>query len=85
MAQGVASDLESVLAAVREVVKDRIAPDAAGVDRERRFPQAGLDALAEVGALGLLIKQAAPEPCGSRRTRLRCRSSVTCGMRGRVR
>jgi isovaleryl-CoA dehydrogenase len=56
MAQVVASDLESVLAAVRVVVNDRIAPAAAGVDRELRFPQEGLDALAEVGALGLLIR-----------------------------
>jgi len=55
MAQVVASDLESVLAAVRAVAKDRIAPAAAGVDRELQFPQEGLDALAEAGALGLLI------------------------------
>ena len=55
MAQLVASDLESVLAAVRTVALDRIAPAAAGVDRELRFPQEGLDALAEAGAFGLLI------------------------------
>jgi hypothetical protein len=42
MAQVVASDLESVLAAVRTVARDRIAPAAAGVDRELRFPQEGL-------------------------------------------
>jgi isovaleryl-CoA dehydrogenase len=55
MAEVVASDLESVLQAVRAVAQDRIAPAAAGIDRELRFPQEGLDALAEVGALGLLI------------------------------
>lgn len=56
MAQVVASDLESVLAAVRTVAKDRIGPAAAGVDRELRFPQEALNALVEVGALGLLIR-----------------------------
>ncbi|HTU84540.1 MAG TPA: acyl-CoA dehydrogenase family protein [Solirubrobacteraceae bacterium] len=55
MAEVVTSDLESVLAAVGSVAQDRIAPAAAGVDRELRFPQEGLDALAQAGALGLLV------------------------------
>jgi isovaleryl-CoA dehydrogenase len=55
MAQAVSSDLESVQAAVRTVAHERIAPAAAAVDREFRFPQDGLRALAQAGALGLLI------------------------------
>jgi isovaleryl-CoA dehydrogenase len=53
--QAVASGVETVLAAVRDVARERIAPDAAGVDRDLRFPDEGLQALSEVGALGLLI------------------------------
>jgi isovaleryl-CoA dehydrogenase len=55
MAEVTARDPEAVLAGVREVARDRIAPAAAGVDREARFPEDGIQALSEAGALGLLI------------------------------
>ncbi|HTX08920.1 MAG TPA: acyl-CoA dehydrogenase family protein [Solirubrobacteraceae bacterium] len=62
MAEVAARDPEAVLAGVREVVRDRIAPAAAEVDRDARFPDDGLRALSEVGALGLLIS---PEQGGA--------------------
>ena len=45
----------AVLAAVREVADAQLAPAAAGVDRARAFPGDNLRALAEAGALGLLV------------------------------
>ncbi|HYB29082.1 MAG TPA: acyl-CoA dehydrogenase family protein [Solirubrobacteraceae bacterium] len=55
MAEVLARDSAAVLAAVREVARDRIAPAAAEVDRDARFPEDGLQALSDAGALGLLI------------------------------
>jgi alkylation response protein AidB-like acyl-CoA dehydrogenase len=55
MTEVVASDVSAVLAAVRAVAADRLAPAAADVDRSRTFPTDGLAALAETGALGLLV------------------------------
>jgi isovaleryl-CoA dehydrogenase len=55
MAEVLARDPEAVLARVREVARDRITPAAAGVDRDARYPEEGLRALSEAGALGLLI------------------------------
>lgn len=45
----------AVVAAVREAAQAQVAPAAAETDREARFPSGQLDALAEVGALGLLV------------------------------
>lgn len=42
---------------VREVAREQIAPAAAGVDRDRQFPQQSIRALAERGALGLLVPE----------------------------
>lgn len=49
----------SLVDLVRDVARERIAPDAAAVDAERAFPRAAIDALAEPGALGLMVPQAA--------------------------
>ena len=43
---------------VREVSRERIAPLAAAVDRDRAFPDASIRALGECGALGLLVPEA---------------------------
>jgi isovaleryl-CoA dehydrogenase len=43
---------------VREVARERIAPLAAAVDRDRAFPDASMRALGECGALGLLVPEA---------------------------
>ncbi|MFZ0381282.1 MAG: acyl-CoA dehydrogenase family protein [Solirubrobacteraceae bacterium] len=50
MARVVARDPEAVLAAVREVARERITPAAAEVDRESRFPQENLRAAEAVRA-----------------------------------
>ena len=42
---------------VREVAREQVAPAAAGVDRDRRFPEESIRALAERGALGLLVPE----------------------------
>ena len=44
-----------MLAEVRELAQVLIAPGAARIDRESRFPDEQLSALAQVGALGLLV------------------------------
>jgi len=46
---------DGVLAEVRELAQALIAPGAAAIDRESRFPDAQLSALGQVGALGLLV------------------------------
>jgi len=43
---------------VREVAREQVAPGAGAVDRDRVFPEASLRALAERGALGLLVPEA---------------------------
>jgi len=43
---------------VREVAREQVAPAAAGVDRDRVFPESSIRALAERGALGLLVPEA---------------------------
>jgi alkylation response protein AidB-like acyl-CoA dehydrogenase len=48
-------EVPAVLEAVREVADARLAPGAAEVDRSRGFPDDNLRALAEAGALGLLV------------------------------
>ena len=45
---------------VREVAREQVAPAAVEVDRDRLFPESSIRALAERGALGLLV----PEACG---------------------
>jgi isovaleryl-CoA dehydrogenase len=55
MADVMAQDVASVLAAVREVAEAQIAPAAAEVDRSRSFPQDDVRALARAGALGLTV------------------------------
>lgn len=55
MADVMVHDVPAVLAAVREVAEERVAPAAAKVDHTRSFPQQSIDALAETGALGLLV------------------------------
>lgn len=44
--------------AVREVARERIAPQAAAVDREHSFPEQAIRALAERGGLALLVPEA---------------------------
>ncbi|MGH3261135.1 MAG: acyl-CoA dehydrogenase family protein, partial [Trebonia sp.] len=48
-------DQTTVLTAIREVAESTIAPAAAVIDRERRFPAENLAALGAVGGLGLTI------------------------------
>ncbi len=55
MATTAATGAEQVLAAVEEVARERIAPAAREVDAERRYPRAALEALAAIGATGLLV------------------------------
>ena len=55
MAEVAVGSVESVLAEVRDLAGSRIAPAAAEIDRESRFPDDQLSALGEVGALGLLV------------------------------
>jgi isovaleryl-CoA dehydrogenase len=47
--------IDAVLAEIGDLAQARIAPGAVDVDRESRFPRDSLRALAEVGALGLLV------------------------------
>jgi len=47
----------ALVESVREVARERIAPLAAAVDRDRSFPDASIRALAEHGALGLLVPE----------------------------
>ena len=77
MTDGTVVDVASVLAGVREVAETRIAPGAAEVDRSRSFPDADIEALAGVGALGLLVPVEHGGAGGSlRRWSRRARSSV---------
>ncbi len=55
MAEVAVGNVDGVLAEVRELALGLIAPGAATVDRESRFPDEQLSALARVGALGLLV------------------------------
>ena len=55
MADIVAPDVAAVQAAARDIAEARIAPAAAEVDRTRSFPHDDMRALAEAGALGLLV------------------------------
>jgi isovaleryl-CoA dehydrogenase len=50
----VSNDIGALLDSIREVAAERIAPEAARVDRERAFPAENLRALGEIGALGLV-------------------------------
>ena len=43
---------------IGELARERIAPLAAGVDRDRSFPEPSTRALAELGALGLTVPEA---------------------------
>jgi alkylation response protein AidB-like acyl-CoA dehydrogenase len=47
----------ALVESVREVARERIAPLAAAVDRDRSFPESSIRALAERGALGLLVPE----------------------------
>ncbi len=48
-------DLEGILAAVRRVVAEVIAPDAEAVDAEARWPERGMRALLDAGLGGLVV------------------------------
>ncbi|MBA2724583.1 MAG: acyl-CoA dehydrogenase family protein, partial [Actinobacteria bacterium] len=48
-------DITEIQAAIRKLASDQIAPSAAQVDAERKFPEDNLRALAEVGAFGLVV------------------------------
>ena len=50
---------------VREVAQGQVAPAAAEVDRDRLFPEQSIRALAERGALGLLVPEASGGAGGS--------------------
>ena len=49
------NDIGALLDRIREVAEQRIAPEAARIDRERAFPAESLRALGEIGALGLVV------------------------------
>jgi alkylation response protein AidB-like acyl-CoA dehydrogenase len=51
----VSNDIGALLESIREVAAERIAPEAARIDRERAFPAESLQALGEIGALGLVV------------------------------
>jgi isovaleryl-CoA dehydrogenase len=55
MAEVAVGNADGVLAEVRDLVQTLIAPGAAEIDRESRFPDEQLSALGRVGALGLLV------------------------------
>jgi alkylation response protein AidB-like acyl-CoA dehydrogenase len=46
---------QDILEAVRSVASEQIAPQAAQVDRDRKFPTAGLEALAAAGGMGVVV------------------------------
>jgi len=48
---------EDLVGAIRKVASEEIAPQATQVDRDRAFPSAGLQALAAVGGLGIVVPQ----------------------------
>jgi isovaleryl-CoA dehydrogenase len=47
--------MSAILELTRQIMKEVIAPLAAEIDRERRFPKEGMEALAKAGLFGLLI------------------------------
>lgn len=55
MAEVAARGVDGVLAEVRELSQGQIAQGAAEIDRESQFPAQQLSALAQVGALGLMV------------------------------
>ena len=55
MTEAIARDVPAVLSGVREVAEAQIAPTAAETDRSRSFPDDDVRALANAGALGLLV------------------------------
>ncbi len=55
MAEVAVGNVDGVLAEVRELAQALIAPGAAAIDRDSRFPDEQLSALAQAGALGLLV------------------------------
>ena len=55
MAEVAVGNVDGVLAEVRDLAQALIAPAAAEIDRESRFPDEQLSALAQVGALGLMV------------------------------
>jgi alkylation response protein AidB-like acyl-CoA dehydrogenase len=57
-----ARDTSAVLAEVQDIAQAQIAPRAVEIDGESRFPEENARALAEIGALGLLV---GPEHGGS--------------------
>jgi isovaleryl-CoA dehydrogenase len=59
--------VSTVIAAVRDGAVGRIAADARSIDRERAFPAAGVRALADAGALGLVVPRSAGGADGSLR------------------
>lgn len=51
------SETVPLIESVNEVVRERVAPLAVAVDRDRSFPESSIRALAERGALGLLVPE----------------------------
>ena len=47
--------MSTILELTRQITTEVIAPLAAEIDRERRFPKEGMEALAKAGLFGLLI------------------------------
>ena len=65
-------DQTAIIDKVRRVGDEMIAPHAAAVDRESRFPKEALDALGEAGLLGLTV----PEKYGGLGQDLRTAAAV---------
>jgi Acyl-CoA dehydrogenase, N-terminal domain len=55
MTEVAVGNADGLLAEVRDTAWALIAPDAASIDRESRFPDAQLNALGQLGALGRLV------------------------------
>jgi len=55
MTEVTARDAAAIVADVRDLAETQIAPCAGDIDREARFPAEHLRALADLGALGLLV------------------------------
>jgi hypothetical protein len=77
MAEIAVRNVDGVLADARDLAQALIAPGAAEIDRESRFPVEHLSALGQIGALGLLV----PREQGGVGARVRWRYGAARGTR----